>query len=259
VVGVLGAATSAAASASSLITISGATSSYPLVQLLAAKYVKLHPHKVRFKVTQGGSQIGVNDVAAGRVSIGDVARDPRPSDPAGLDFYPIAKYAVCVVTNQSNPISNLTASQVSSIFTGKTRSWSEVPGAKASGTIDLISRTSTAGVLSNFETLLLSGKKVSPLAAQESSEGLLKQAVENDPNSIGFLSNYNADSGGVNSVGYNGVACTKANAAAGSYAGVARFYEVTKGAAKGSAASFISWIDHSKAAKSIIATQWITL
>jgi phosphate transport system substrate-binding protein len=259
VVGVLGAATSAAASASSLITISGATSSYPLVQLLAAKYVKLHPHKYKFKITQGGSQIGVNDVAAGRVSIGDVARDPRPSDPAGLDFYPIAKYAVCVVTNSGNPISNLTAAQVLAIFTGKTRSWSEVPGAKASGTIDLISRTSSAGVLSNFETLLLGGKKVSTLASQQSSEGLLKQAVENDPNSIGFLSNYNADSGGVNSVGFNGVACTKANGASGSYAGVARFYEVTKGAAKGASASFISWIDHSKAAQSIIATQWITL
>lgn len=258
-VGALGVAAPAAASASSLITISGSTSSYPLVQLLATKYVRLHRHRVRFRITQGGSQIGVNDVAAGRVSIGDVARDPRPSDPAGLDFYPIAKYAVCVVTNEGNQISNLTAAQVTSIFTGKTRNWSEVPGAKASGTIDLISRTSTAGVLSNFETLLLGGKKVSTLAAQEASEGLLKQAVENDPNSIGFLSNYNADSGGLNSVGYDGVACTKANAAADSYAGVAHFYEVTKGQAKGAVASFISWIDHSKVAKAIISTQWITL
>lgn len=258
VVGVLGAATPAAALASSLITVSGSTASYPLVSLLARKYEKLH-HKVRFRIAQGGSQVGVNDIAAGRVSIGDVSRDPRPTDPAGLDFYPIAKYALCVVTNKSNPISNLTAAQVNAVFTGKIRSWSQVPGASATGTIDLISRTSAAGTLSNFETLLNGGKKVSTLAAQEASEGLLKQAVENDPNSIGFLSNYQADSGAVNSVGYDGVACSKANAASGAYAGVAHFYEVTKGAAKGAAAAFISWIDHSKAAKSIISTQWITL
>lgn len=257
VVGVLGVAAPAATLASTLITISGATASYPLVQLLARKYEKVEKNKVKFKITQGGAQVGINDVAAGRVSIGDVSRNPRPTDPKGLYFYPIAKYGVCVVTNSSNPLSNLTAAQVESIFTGKTRSWSEVPGAKASGTIDLISRTSSAGVLSNFETLLNGGKKVSTLAAQESSEGLLKQAVQNDPNSIGFLSNYNADSGGVNSVGYDGVGCTKANVASGQYAGIALFYEVTKGEAKGASAAFISWIDKSKAAQSIISSEWV--
>ncbi len=97
-----------------------------------------------------------------------------------------------------------------SIFTGKTRNWSGVPGASASGTIDLISRTSVAGVLTSFQTLLLEGKKVvEPRAAEESSEGLLRQEVESDPNAIGFLSNYQADKGGVNAVGFNGVACNK--------------------------------------------------
>ena len=142
VVGALGIVLPAIAAATSLITISGATSSYPLVSLLASKYVKTYPHRAKFKIAQGGSSVGVADVAAGRVTIGDVARNPESSDPKGLDFYPIAKYAICVVTNKSNPISNLTEAQVTSIFTGKTRDWSEVPGAKASGTIDLISRTS---------------------------------------------------------------------------------------------------------------------
>lgn len=257
VVGVLGVAAPAAALASTLITISGATASYPLVAALARKYEKVEKNKVKFKITQGGAQVGINDVAAGRVSIGDVSRNPKPTDPKGLYFYPIAKYGVCVVTNSSNPLSNLTAAQVESIFTGKTRSWSEVPGAKASGTIDLISRTSTAGVLSSFETLLNGGKKVSTLASQQGSEGLLKQAVESDPNSIGFLSNYNADDGGVNSVGYDGVGCTKANVASGQYAGIALFYEVTKGEAKGASAAFISWIDKAKAAQSIISSEWV--
>jgi phosphate transport system substrate-binding protein len=259
VVGALGIAVPTIAAAASLITISGATSSYPLVALLASKYVKTYPHKVKFKIAQGGSSVGVADVAAGRVTIGDVARNPEKSDPEGLDFYPIAKYAICVVTNKSNPISSLTEAQVTSIFTGKTRSWSEVPGAKASGPIDLISRTSSAGVLTNFQTLMLGGKKVATIAQQTSSEGLLKQDVENDPSSIGFLSNYNADSGGLNSVGFNGQACTAANAKAGNYAPVAIFYEVTKGKATGAAKSFISWIDGSAAAQKIIASQWIPL
>src|ERR1035438_4535525 len=99
VTGVLGVAAPVAANATRLVTISGATASYPLVSLLAQKYVKTHPHKLKFKIAQGGAQIGINDVAAGRVTIGDVSREPQTSDPAGLVFYPIAKYAYCVISN----------------------------------------------------------------------------------------------------------------------------------------------------------------
>ena len=262
-VGALGLAMAPAAASASppTISISGATASYPLVSLLAQKYVKLKPHTVKFKITQGGAQIGINDVAAGRVSIGDSSRGPfeAPAPPPGLRFEPIASYGICVVTNKANTLGNLTPSELLSIFTGKTRSWGSVPGATASGTIDLISRTSVAGVLTSFQTLLLGGKKVSSLAAEESSEGLLRQAVENDPNSIGFLSNYQAGLGKLNSVSYNGVACTKATVASGAYAVVARFYEVTKGPPRGAVAAFINWITKSQAARKIISSQWIPI
>lgn len=258
VIGALG-VLPAAAAASTLITMSGSTASYPLVELLARKYEKVDKNKVRFKIAQGGSQIGIDNVASGSVTIGNSSRDPESTDPPGLDFYPIAKYAICVVTNRANTLSNLTAAQVDAIFTGKTRSWSEVPGAKVSGPIDLISRTSSAGVLTSFETLFLGGSKPSTLAEQESSEGLLKQQVESDQDAIGFLSNFNADSGGVSSTPYNGVACTRANAASEQYSGVARFYEVTKGKATGAAAGFISWIDKAAAAKKIVSSEWVPI
>jgi phosphate transport system substrate-binding protein len=255
----IGSAVPAIASATSVITISGATASFPLVQLLAHKYSSLNHNKVVFRISQGGATVGINDVAAGRVTIGDVSRDPLPTDPTGLDFYPIAKYALCVVTNKSNPIASLTEGQIQAIFTGKDREWGSIPGAAVSGPIDLISRTSTAGVLTNFKTIFLANKSVSPLAAEEPSEGLLEQQVANDPHAIGFLSNYRADQGTVSPVAYNGVACTLANAASEQYPAVARFYEVTKGPATGVAAKFISWIKTSKAAKKIISTQWLPI
>jgi phosphate transport system substrate-binding protein len=258
VASVLGVAVPAAASATALVTISGATSSFPLVSLLAARYVKLHPHKTRFKIAQGGTTVGLNDVKNGHVTIADVAQEPNGSD-AGLDFYPIAKYAICVITNKSNTLSNLTESQVTSIFTGKVKTWSAVPGATATGAIDVISRTAVAGVLTSFKSLLLEGKSVESSATEESTEGLMRQQVESDPNSIGFVSNYQADKGGVNSVSYNGTACNKTTAASGQYGGVAVFFEVTKGAAKGAAAAFINWVDHSAAAHKIIISQWVAI
>ncbi len=243
------------------LSISGATASFPLVSLLTQRYAKLNK-KVRFKLSQGGSQVGINDVASGRVSIADVSRDPLPADPAGLDFYPIAKYYLCVVTNKSNALANLTQAQAEGIFTGKITEWSKVPGATASGPIDVISRNASAGTLSSFQTLVIGGKKVSGAGgapvAEKPSEGLQRQAIEKDPNAIGFLSGYFA-SRGVNAVGLAGVGCTRANAASGQYAAVAHFYEVTKGKAKGAAASFINWIDSSRTAKQIISSQWIPL
>jgi phosphate transport system substrate-binding protein len=254
----IGSAVPAIASAASVITISGATASFPLVQLLAHKYSKLEHNKVAFRISQGGATVGVNDVAAGRVTIGDVSREPnQPGEPSGLVYYPIAEYGICIVTNKSNPVSSLNEAQVQAIFEGKDKEWSQVSGATASGPIDLISRTSTAGVLTNFKTLFLGNKSVASSAAEESSEGLLEQQVASDPRGIGFLSNYRADQGTVNPVAYNGVACTLANIASGQYTATARFYEVTKGPATGVAAQFISWIRTSKAARKIISTQWV--
>ncbi len=253
----IGSAVPAIASATSVITISGATASFPLVQLLAHKYSKLEHNRVSFRISQGGATVGVNDVAAGRVSIGDVSRDPLPTDPSGLDFYPIAEYGICIVTNKSNPVSSFNEAQVQAIFEGKSKEWTSALGASVSGPIDLISRTSTAGVLTNFKTLFLANKSVASTAAEEPSEGLLEQQVANTPNGVGFLSNYRADQGTVHPVAYNGVACTRANVASGQYTATARFYEVTKGEATGASAKFISWIRTSKAARKIISTQWV--
>jgi phosphate transport system substrate-binding protein len=253
------AVTPAIAYATTTISISGATASFPLIELLAAKYRKLEKGKVTFKLSQGGATVGIQDAAAGRVSIGDSSRPPQSSDPPGLTFYPIAQYFVCVVTNPANPISNLTASQVQQIFTGKVRDWSQVSGSSASGPIDVYSRTSVAGVLSTFQNTLLAGAKVSSVATQEASEGLMQNAVKKDAAGIGFLSDYFALAKGVHAVAYNGTGCSVPNVVSGAYAGSSYFYEVTKGKAKGQVESFIHWIQSNAAAKKIIETNWIPL
>jgi phosphate transport system substrate-binding protein len=247
------------------VLMSGATASYPLIELLTAKFTKVekalkhHPVKVKFEVSQGGASVGIADVAAGNVNIGDSSRAPQSSDPTGLEFYPIAKYFVCVVTNTANPISNLTPTQVESIFEGKVRSWSQIPGSTQTGTIDVESRTSVAGVLTTFQNTLLAGGKVSSVATPWASEGLEQHAVESDPAAIGFLSDYFAVNNSINAVAYNGTACNVDNTVNGTYPGSADFYEVTLGPASGIEAKFINWIQTAKAAKKIIETSWIPL
>jgi phosphate transport system substrate-binding protein len=247
----------AAAGASRAVLIDGSTSIFPLMTQLATAYHKA-THQPTPKVGQGTSDAGINDVEAGRVEIGDVSRDPIVGvDPKGLVFTKIARDGVCIITSPKNPVANLNQQQVQEIFTGQTRSWSEVPGAKASGPIDLFDRVASSGTQDAFQNIFLGETlKISPSASQEESNGDVRQAVIPDENAIGFVSF--AFTSGTHPVSYEGIPCTLRNAKSGQYEGVRNFWMVTKHAPKGAAAKFISWVTSgNKTTKQIIGSDWI--
>jgi phosphate transport system substrate-binding protein len=247
----------AAASAKPTITMSGSTTVAPLAALLAKKYLTSCGHCVNFKLLQGGSDIGISDVASGRVTIGNSSRDPKPSDPGGLVFNKIAHDAVCIVTNNSNPLPGIDEAGVQAIFGGSVRTWSSVPGSSASGTIDAFVRTPASGTQDAFQKIFLGSTKVFTGASQKASNGLVQQSVKADPNGIGYVSLFFAT--GVHTVPYKGVACTERNAKSGQYGGERNLYMVTRGAAAGSAKAWINWITHSSAAASVVNTEWVSL
>lgn len=240
------------------LLIDGSTSIFPLMNQLASAYHKA-THQPTPKVGQGTSDAGVNDVNTGRVDIGDVSRDPIVgSDPKGLVFSKIARDGVCIVTNPKNPIGNLNQQAVQAIFTGNVREWSEVPGSKMTGPIDLVDRIASSGTQDAFQNIFLGPTlKISPSAAAEETNGLVQNKVHVDEHAIGFVSF--AFTGGVNAVGYQGIPCTLRNAKSGQYQGVRNFWMVTKGLPKGAAKRFISWVTSSKnaTARKLISSQWI--
>lgn len=248
----------APAAASARLIIGGSTSVLPLMEKLAAAY-HTQTHLATPQVQGGQSDIGIEGVATGRFDIGDSSRDPLPTDPAGLVFTKIARDAVCIITNKSNPLANLSPESVEDIFTGDIRDWSEVPGAGVSGPIDLFDRTGASGTQDAFQQIFLGEKlKISPSATQETSEALEENAVAADKQAIGFTSVY--FTGSVHAVDYQGVPCNLRNARTGQYLGVRNFWMVTKGRPKGEARKFISWITSgSKITKSIISSNWITI
>jgi phosphate transport system substrate-binding protein len=249
--------TPVAAGARALL-LSGSTSMYPLVIQIAAIYHK-QTHQPTPRVGQGTSGAGIDEVAAGRVDIADVSRDPIIGvDPKGLVFTKIARDALCVITNKSNHLSNLSAQQVEQIFTGQIHSWSEVPGATATGPIDLYDRVASSGTQDAFEDIFLGETlKIAPSASQLETEGGMRQAVVGDKNGIGFAS-FDFISG-TNAVGYQGIPCTLRNAKSGQYEGVRNFWMVTKGVPTGAAKKFIDWTinPHNTAVEKLVATDWI--
>jgi phosphate transport system substrate-binding protein len=249
------AAGASTASAKTTITMSGSTSVSPLVRELAKQYIK--SNNVRFVLQEGGSDTGINDVARGRVTIGNTSRQRQASDPGGLVFNRIAYDAVCIITNPGNPLGTLSQAQVQSIFTGRTRSWSQVPGARATGSIELISRAATSGTADAFREIFLGGTQSVAASAQvKTSNGLVAQTVSSTRGAIGFVS-LDFVRAGLKTVNYQGVPCTLRNAKSGQYQGVRPFSLVTRGAPKGAAKKFISWVQKSAAARKIINTHWI--
>jgi phosphate transport system substrate-binding protein len=256
VVGLLALSAAGPASAAApVITISGSTSVFPLEQVLAKEYIKTH--KVKFKLAQGGSDVGISDVAAARVTIGASSRDPKPGDPNGLKFNKIARDAICLVTNPKNKLSNLSQATIQGIFSGTIRDWSQVPGASVKGTIDLFGRTAASGTQDAFQKIFMGDKTVTSSIAAKASNGLVQQGVQSDDNGIGYVSLDFVS--GTNISGYNGVACNLRNAKSGEYQGTRNFWLVTRGAPTGAAKTFISWVQSNAKAQKIVATHWVPL
>ena len=252
-----------AAAAGRRIIIDGSTAMLPLVQKLATAYHKAYPHIPAPKVGGGQTAIGIGDASSGRADIGDASRDPIPGvDPKGLVFSKVARDGICVITNTANPLPNLSQETVQEIFTGSIRDWSKVPGASASGPIDLFDRDGASGTQDAFQNIFLGETlRISPSATAESSEGLEVNAVGADKSAIGFVSFAATINGGVHTVNYQGIQCTLRNAKSGQYGGVRNFWMVTKGTPKGAAAKFIKWVvkPGNKTVRSIVSSEWIAI
>jgi phosphate transport system substrate-binding protein len=250
----------AASAQKSTISMSGSTSVQPLAAQLASAYLKQPgiKGKVGFRLSAGGSDIGINDVARGRVTIGNSSRDPQPADPGGLVFNKIARDAICVVTHRSNPIANISQESIQAIFSGRVRSWSQVPGAQASGPIDLVVRTAASGTQDAFQNIFMGPSlRVTPSASVKASNGLQAQAIRSNPNAIGYASFNFVE--GLHAVPYRGVSCSLRNAKSGQYLGARNFWMVTRGQARGAAKAWIRWIRNSSRARGIINTNWVAL
>jgi phosphate transport system substrate-binding protein len=163
-----------------------------------------------------------------------------------------------VVTHTDNPIADISQATVQSIFSGRVRSWSQVPGAGVSGPIDLVVRTAASGTQDAFKNIFLGPSiNVSPSASVRSSNGLQAQAIKSNPNAIGYAS-FNFTSG-LHTIPYRGVQCTLRNAKSGQYLGSRNFWMVTRGKAKGAAKAWLRWIRTSSTARRIISTHWVSL
>jgi len=162
----------------------------------AEQYMQEHP-KVRISVTGGGSGTGIASLINGTADIANASREMKSEEVKAAQAngitpveFVVARDAIAVVVNPSNPVRALNLQQISDIYTGKITNWREVGGDDRP--IVLLSRESNSGTyVYVLENVIRMGDPKSKLLftpdtlLMPSSEGISTEVRQN-PNAIGY-------------------------------------------------------------------------
>lgn len=174
-----------------VIKIKGSETMLNLTKKLAEKYSKENP-QINFTVEGGGSGAGIKSLVANEIMISTASRNLEPDEvklvaekygTVGVSTS-IAKDAVCIYVNRTNPISNLTIEQIEGVFSGRITNWINL-GWKDK-TISVYLRNTNSGTLQLFKRLVLKDQAFAGTSKSYNSIDELHQAVERDESSITF-------------------------------------------------------------------------
>jgi len=194
----------ASAGAKTLIG-SGSSVAQPYLQALFAGYHRVKPG-ISFLYTADGGNAGVKDVQAGRSQFAAQTRPPLPSD-GGTTYVKLFLDGLCIYVNQQNHLANMSLGELADIFTGVRTSWTQVPSSALNTTIDAVGRDSTAGTFTFFTAAVLNGQTQGSNVNTLASDGLVANAIRQDPNSIGYAGLARSKTPGIKRVSLGGVAC----------------------------------------------------
>jgi phosphate transport system substrate-binding protein len=177
------------------ISFSGAYSLYPLTQLWASEYNKLHPD-VRFDIQAGGAGKGLTDCISGAVDVAMFSRELTPAEKAQVWSLWLCKDAVLPTINANNPyarqlkIRGLKKAEAQAIYSdGTITTWEELLGinSKTPHKINVYTRADASGAADTWASFF--GKKQDGLKGiGVSGDPGVADAVKKDINGIGYNS-----------------------------------------------------------------------
>ena len=183
-IAVIALAIPAAASAQTFIG-SGSVAMQPVLQALFAQYTKKTKGKVKFVYTANGGNAGVKDVQNGVSQFAGNARTPLPSD-AGTTYVKMFLDGLCMDVNPKNKLTSITIQQTHDIYRGLLTNWSQVPDSGLASTIDPVGRDTNGGTYNFFLQAVLNNELPASNVNALTADGLVVNAVKQDPNAIGY-------------------------------------------------------------------------
>ena len=207
------------------VSMSGSTSMEKLANAVAESFMEKYPN-VTVTAEFTGSSAGIESVLAGSVDIGNSSRNLKDDEKnAGAVENIVAIDGIAVVADPANKVEDLTKDQLVSIYTGKTKNWSDVGGDDQA--IVVVGREAGSGTRGAFEELL-DIADACVYANELDSTGAVMAKVASTPGAIGYVSLDVVDDS-VKALKLDGVDATEENIKAGNYALSRPFVMATKG------------------------------
>lgn len=228
------------------VTVSGSTSVAHVMEVLAENYQSVTDKNVEVQST--GSSAGIRAAKNGTSMIGMSSRNIKQSElSSDTKEIVIARDGIAAAVNNANPVKNLTQEQISKIYRGEIKNWSEVGG--ESRPIVVVTRENGSGTRGAFEEIMklqrtINGHKVTaitPTAQVGNGNGMIKTIVANNPFAIGYISLGSVDSS-LRAIDVDGIAATDDNIAAGDYQIARPFIVLVDKNAPSTAQEFIEYI-----------------
>jgi phosphate transport system substrate-binding protein len=249
--------------AASEITINGSTTVLPFAQSTAEAFMKSNPD-VRISVSGGGSGNGAKSLIDGMVQIASMSRAMKDSEiedakKNGVNptQHTVAVDCIVPIVHPSNPVNNLTVSQIKDIYAGTVTNWKEVGGPDKR--IAVVGRDTSSGTYEVWEEKVMKGTPVTPRALIVASSGALVQTVAGNPLSIGYDSLGYVDPKLVKALDIEGVKGTPDTARSGEIATSRLLYMYTNGAPTGDVKKYLDFLVSDDGQKYVAREGFVTL
>jgi len=175
---------------------------------------------IEINLKGGGATRGIRDTVAGKLDIGGTCRMSLPgADKTELhaSLHPVAWDALAVIAHKSNPLDNLSISQIKDIYTGKITSWKQLGGEDKPIKL-YVRRGKISGVGYAIRQYIFKDGGMDFVSENVvKSSGPLEKAAEKDPYAMGITGVSSARKRDVKIIKFDGKSPTYENVKNGSY------------------------------------------
>ena len=237
-------------SLSGKLTLAGSTSMEKVCEALMEGFMEKYPD-VTVTTEYTGSGAGLESLTAGSVNIGNSSRKVKDEEKEkGAVENIVALDGIAVITYKSNPVAELTKDELTKIYKGEIKNWSELGGKDEA--IVVIGRENGSGTRDAFEELL-KVKDECKYAQELDSTGAVLAKVASIDGAIGYVSLDVVDDT-VIALKLDGAEATEAKILSGDYPLQRPFVMATKGEINDQNEIVKAWFDYIKSdeGKSII-------
>lgn len=173
------------------ITVRGSDTMVAIGQKWAEIYMQKFP-EATIQVNGGGSGTGISALIN---RIADICQSSRPMKKRERDIIkakygrdvieiPVAKDGIVIYVHETNPLSEISISQMKAIYTGKIKNWKELGWEDKS--IVIYGRENSSGTYEFFKKRVLDGDDFDSRVQTLPGTGAIANAVAQDKYSIGY-------------------------------------------------------------------------